>query len=51
MGTVYGEELPYVFGAPLVEGFGHFRKINYTKPDIVLSESIIQAFASFIKVG
>lgn len=30
MGTVHGEDLPYVFGAPLVEGFSHFPK-NYTK--------------------
>ncbi|XP_034947404.1 neuroligin-4, X-linked-like isoform X2 [Chelonus insularis] len=51
MGTVHGEELPYIFGAPLVEGFGYFRKSNYTKSEIVMSESIIQAFASFIKSG
>lgn len=30
MGTVHGEDLPYIFGAPLVEGFSHFPR-NYTK--------------------
>ncbi|KAK0088140.1 hypothetical protein PV325_013027 [Microctonus aethiopoides] len=51
MGTVHGEELPYIFGAPLVEGFGYFRRTNYTKSEIMLSESIIQAFANFVKSG
>ncbi|XP_023246306.1 neuroligin-4, Y-linked-like [Copidosoma floridanum] len=50
MGSVHGEELPFVFGAPLVEGFGHFPR-NYTKPELVLSESIIQYFANFVKTG
>lgn len=51
MGTVHGEELPYVFGAPLVDGFGYFRRSNYTKSDMTMSESLIQAFANFVKSG
>lgn len=51
MGSVHGEELPFVFGAPLwVEGFGHFPK-NYTKSELALSESIMQYFANFVKTG
>ncbi|XP_011338292.1 neuroligin-4, Y-linked [Ooceraea biroi] len=51
MGSVHGEELPFVFGAPLwVEGFGHFPK-NYTRLEMALSESIMQYFANFAKTG
>ncbi|XP_015588030.1 neuroligin-4, X-linked [Cephus cinctus] len=50
MGSVHGEELPFVFGAPLVDGFGHFPK-NYTKPEIALSESLILSFANFVRTG
>ncbi|XP_066586116.1 neuroligin-4, X-linked-like [Prorops nasuta] len=49
-GSVHGEELPYVFGAPLVDGFGHFSR-NYTKAEVGLSESIIQYFANFVRTG
>ncbi|XP_031785233.1 neuroligin-4, Y-linked isoform X3 [Nasonia vitripennis] len=50
MGSVHGEELPFVFGAPLVDGFGHFPR-NYTKAETQLSESIIQYFANFVRTG
>ncbi|XP_072935526.1 neuroligin-4, Y-linked-like isoform X2 [Epargyreus clarus] len=50
MGAVHGEELPYVFGAALVEGFGHFPQ-NYTKSEIALSESIMLFLANFAKTG
>lgn len=50
MGTVHGEEMPYVFGAPLVEGFGHFPQ-NYTKSEIALSESIMLFVANFARTG
>uniref|UniRef100_A0ABD2XGP8 Carboxylesterase type B domain-containing protein n=1 Tax=Trichogramma kaykai TaxID=54128 RepID=A0ABD2XGP8_9HYME len=50
MGSVHGEELPFVFGAPLVDGFGHFPR-NYTKAEMALSESIIQYFANFVRTG
>ena len=50
MGSVHGEELPFVFGAPLVDGFSHFPR-NYTRGEMVLSESIMQYFANFIRNG
>lgn len=50
MGAVHGEELPYVLGAPLVDGFGHFPQ-NYTKSEVALSESIMMYLANFIKSG
>ncbi|CAB3221157.1 unnamed protein product [Arctia plantaginis] len=50
MGVVHGEELPYVFGAPLVGGFGHFPQ-NYTKSEVALSESIMMCLANFVKSG
>lgn len=50
MGTVHGEELPYVFGAPLVDGFSHFPK-NYTKFEISLSETIMIYWSNFVRTG
>lgn len=50
MGAVHGEELSFVFGAPLVDGMGHFSK-NYTRAEVALSESIVQYFANFIRTG
>ncbi|CAK1600376.1 unnamed protein product [Parnassius mnemosyne] len=49
-GAVHGEELPYIFGAPLVDGFGHFPQ-NYTKSEVALSESILFYIANFVKTG
>lgn len=50
MGSVHGEELPFVFGAPLVDALGHF-PTNYTKPEVTLSENIVQYFANFARTG
>lgn len=50
MGTVHGEELPYFFGAPLVDGFGHFPR-NYTKTEVALSESLIAYVSNFARSG
>ncbi|XP_072394349.1 neuroligin-4, Y-linked [Diabrotica undecimpunctata] len=50
MGTVHGEELPYIFGAPLVDGFNHFAK-NYTKSELALSESFLIYIANFVRTG
>ncbi|XP_038209305.1 neuroligin-4, Y-linked-like [Zerene cesonia] len=50
MGAVHGEELPYVFGAPLVQGFGHFPQ-NYTKSEVALAESMMLYVANFAKTG
>lgn len=50
IGTVHGEDLPYVFGAPLVDGFSHFPH-NYTKAEVSLSESIILFWSNFARSG
>lgn len=50
MGTVHGEDLPYVFGAPLVDGFSHFPR-NYTKSEIALSEAIMIYWSNFVRTG
>lgn len=50
MGTVHGEDLPYVFGAPLVDGFSHFPQ-NYTKSEIALSEAVITYWTNFARTG
>ncbi|XP_068628399.1 neuroligin-4, Y-linked-like [Battus philenor] len=50
MGSVHGEELPYLFGAPLVEGLGHFPK-DYTKSEVALSEAFILYIANFARTG
>ncbi|KAH1004868.1 hypothetical protein HUJ05_005636, partial [Dendroctonus ponderosae] len=50
MGTVHGEELPYMFGAPLVDGFNHFPR-NYTRAELALSESFIIFIANFARSG
>ncbi|KAI7815487.1 neuroligin, partial [Rhyzopertha dominica] len=50
MGTVHGEELPYIFGAPLVDGFNHFPK-NYTRSELALAEAVIIYIANFARTG
>ncbi|XP_075235480.1 neuroligin-4, Y-linked-like [Lycorma delicatula] len=50
MGTVHGEELPYLLGAPLVDGFNHFPR-NYTKLEVALSEAVILFLSNFAKTG
>lgn len=50
MGTVHGEDLPYIFGAPLVEGFSHFPS-NYTKSEVALSEAVMIYWTNFARTG
>ncbi|KAK7084783.1 hypothetical protein SK128_028168 [Halocaridina rubra] len=49
-GTVHGEELPYIFGAPLVGGFNHFG-LNYTLEEVFLSELVMTQWTNFAKTG
>lgn len=49
-GTVHGEELPYIFGAPLVGGFNHFGT-NYTHDEVFLSELVMTLWTNFAKTG
>ncbi|TDG39690.1 hypothetical protein AWZ03_013887 [Drosophila navojoa] len=50
MGTVHGEDLPYIFGAPLVDGFSHFPQ-NYTKSETALSEAVMIYWTNFARTG
>ncbi|KAA0201352.1 Carboyxlesterase 4-like protein [Hyalella azteca] len=49
-GTVHGEELAYVFGAPLVGGFSHF-PLNYSTDEVYLSELVMKLWTNFAKTG
>ncbi|KAL1513352.1 hypothetical protein ABEB36_002773 [Hypothenemus hampei] len=49
-GCIHGEELPYLFGAPLVGGFMHFGR-NYTKSEIILSEITMIYWSNFARTG
>lgn len=49
-GCVHGEELPYVFGAPLVGGLAHFPR-NYTKAELQLAEAVIIYWTNFARTG
>ncbi|GIY54563.1 neuroligin-3 [Caerostris darwini] len=47
----HGEDIPYLFGAPLSDDYSQFTNNNYTKPEIALSEGIMQYWANFAKLG
>ncbi|XP_049855482.1 neuroligin-2-like [Schistocerca gregaria] len=49
-GCIHGEELPYVFGAPLVGGLAHFPR-NYTKTEVLLAEAAIIYWSNFARTG
>ncbi|XP_021705914.1 neuroligin-4, Y-linked [Aedes aegypti] len=49
-GCIHGEDLPYLFGAPLVGGFNHFTR-NYTKSELALSEAVMIYWSNFIRTG
>ncbi|XP_037924223.1 neuroligin-4, Y-linked isoform X2 [Hermetia illucens] len=49
-GCIHGEDLPYIFGAPLVGGFSHFTR-NYTKSEIGLSEIVMLYWSNFVRTG
>lgn len=49
-GCIHGEELAYLFGAPLVGGLVHFGK-NFTKSEVVLSETTMIYWSNFIRTG
>ncbi|XP_050539914.1 neuroligin-4, Y-linked-like [Daktulosphaira vitifoliae] len=51
MGTAHGEELPYVFGAPMVtDNMNHFTK-NYTKAEAALSDAMVVYLGNFARTG
>lgn len=49
-GCIHGEELPYLFGAPLVGGFMHFVR-NYTKSEMLLAEATMIYWSNFARSG
>lgn len=50
LGCITGEDLPYIFGAPLVESLSHF-STNYTKSEATLSEIVISYWTNFARSG
>lgn len=49
-GCIHGEELPYVFGAPLIGGMAHFVR-NYTKSEMLLAEATMIYWSNFARTG
>jgi len=49
-GSIHGEELPYIFGMPLVGGTNHLA-MNYTRAEMFLSEMVITYFSNFARTG
>lgn len=52
MGCIHGQDMAYLFGAPLVNGvqFSWFSN-NYTKLEVLLSKNYIYYLSNFIKTG
>ncbi|KAA0201603.1 hypothetical protein HAZT_HAZT010645 [Hyalella azteca] len=49
--TIHGEELAYLFGAPLVGELGVFSNTNWNQQDMLVSEAMITYFTNFVKTG
>ena len=49
-GGVHGDELPYVFGAPLVRGLSPFPS-SYTMQEVELSKIMMRMWTNFAKTG
>ncbi|XP_031843630.1 neuroligin 5 [Nomia melanderi] len=49
-GSIRGEDIPYIFGLPLVAG-GSFFPRNYSRPDIGIAEAVLTFFTNFAKTG
>ncbi|XP_055936157.1 neuroligin-4, X-linked-like isoform X3 [Argiope bruennichi] len=50
MGCVSGEELNYIFGAPLVSSLSHF-STNYTRSEYSLARAVMTYWSNFAKTG
>lgn len=50
VGAVHGEDLAYLFGAPLMSLVSHF-KSNFSKNEQALSEAFISYWSNFARVG
>lgn len=52
LGCAHGDDLAYVFGAPLVPGYQlGFFSTNYTKGEASLSEMVMTYWVNFAKYG
>lgn len=50
LGSVRGEDVPYVFGLPLVMGLPNFGQ-NYTRQDMGVAEAVLNFITNFCKTG
>lgn len=50
LGSVRGEDLPYIFGLPLVNGQPHFAQ-NYSRQDMGVAEAVLNFVTNFCKTG
>ncbi|XP_023210237.1 neuroligin-3-like [Centruroides sculpturatus] len=50
VGCVHNEDLPYIFGAPLIGQLGHFYS-NYTRAEILLAEAVVLYWTNFARNG
>ncbi|XP_045611935.1 neuroligin-4, X-linked [Procambarus clarkii] len=50
LGSVFGSEVPLVFGAPFMDSPGHWTT-NFTRPDALVSELIMRYWTNFAKSG
>lgn len=50
LGSVRGEDVPYVFGLPLVMGLPNFGQ-NYSRQDMGVAEAVLNFISNFCKTG
>lgn len=50
LGSVRGEDLPYIFGQPLVMGQPHFAQ-NFSRQDMGVAEAVLNFVTNFCKTG
>lgn len=50
LGSVRGEDLPYIFGLPLVQGLPNFAQ-NFSRQDMGVAEAILNFVTNFCKTG
>lgn len=50
LGSVRGEDLPYIFGLPLVLGMPNFSQ-NFSRQDMGVAEAILNFVTNFCKTG
>uniref|UniRef100_A0A1B0GJL4 Carboxylesterase type B domain-containing protein n=2 Tax=Lutzomyia longipalpis TaxID=7200 RepID=A0A1B0GJL4_LUTLO len=50
LGSVRGEDIPYIFGLPLVLGMPNFPQ-NYSRQDMGVAEAVLNFVTNFCKTG